>query len=443
MDEFTGTLASLLALLVFFFVRGSGPAAPVTPHSKPPKGSSAGFPEFQRRYLLVYTLAMFSDWVQGPYSFRLYQSYGLSLPEIGLLFSLGYLSSMVMGPVAGGLADRVGRRRMALSFCAIYALSALTKFSTAVLALVCGRLLSGVATSLLFSCFEAWLVREHTRRGFGETRLADTFSKCSQANGLSAIVAGLAATAANEAMGPSAPYLLAIASLAATALCVHRWWPSDCPSNKKEEGKGGDGCEAAQGKLTGGYLSAVAVVAGDLDLLMIGGVQSLFEGAMYTFVFAYTPAMEAGRRGDPLPLGVVFSSMMVCIMLGGALGRRWLGRGVEPANLVPALLAAGAASLAATVVLKGSYWVFLSCCAFEAVVGAYFPVIAVVRSRAIPDSHRAAILTLFRVPLNVFVLVIVATVKDNGPFFIMTFCVVALLVAQIPAAVIMNKRKKK
>lgn len=40
-----------------------------------------------------------------------------------------------------------------------------------------GRLLGGVATSLLFSAFESWLVAEHFSRGFDEKWLGDTFSK--------------------------------------------------------------------------------------------------------------------------------------------------------------------------------------------------------------------------------------------------------------------------
>ena len=41
--------------------------------------------------------------------------------------------------------------------------------------LACGRFLCGIATSLLFSTFEAWMVSEHTARGFDPALLSDTF----------------------------------------------------------------------------------------------------------------------------------------------------------------------------------------------------------------------------------------------------------------------------
>ena len=38
--------------------------------------SSAAFQAFKNNYLLVYSLMMAGDWLQGPYVYALYQSYG-------------------------------------------------------------------------------------------------------------------------------------------------------------------------------------------------------------------------------------------------------------------------------------------------------------------------------------------------------------------------------
>jgi hypothetical protein len=68
---------------------------------------------------------------------------------------------MVFGTFVGSLADKLGRKRMALCFCIVYGASCATKLSPNFAILMVGRLLAGVATSLLFSVFEAWLVSEH------------------------------------------------------------------------------------------------------------------------------------------------------------------------------------------------------------------------------------------------------------------------------------------
>lgn len=72
-----------------------------------------------------------------------------------------------------------------------YTLSCFTKHSPNWNVLMVGRLLGGIATSLLFSAFESWLVAEHFKRGFSESLLGDIFSRAVfLGNGLTAIVAG-------------------------------------------------------------------------------------------------------------------------------------------------------------------------------------------------------------------------------------------------------------
>lgn len=60
-------------------------------------------------------------------------------------------------------------------------------------ALLIGRVLGGMSTSLLFTCFESWMVSEHRKRGFDDELLASTFSLASAGNGIVAILAGFVA----------------------------------------------------------------------------------------------------------------------------------------------------------------------------------------------------------------------------------------------------------
>jgi predicted MFS family arabinose efflux permease len=80
-----------------------------------------------RKYLLVYLLALLSDWLQGPFVYALYEKYGYSQQQIAVLFVAGFGSSMVFGSFVGGMADWGGRRAFVVLFCVIYSLSCLTK----------------------------------------------------------------------------------------------------------------------------------------------------------------------------------------------------------------------------------------------------------------------------------------------------------------------------
>lgn len=121
------------------------------------------FSYFQKTYLIVFMLAMFADWLQGPYVYELYVSYGFSQSEIAELFVGGFAASMVVGTMIGGLAHKIGRKTV----CLLYSITYISACSTKIFqywTLMLGRLLSGISTSLLFSVFESWMVCEHYKQ---------------------------------------------------------------------------------------------------------------------------------------------------------------------------------------------------------------------------------------------------------------------------------------
>ena len=58
--------------------------------SKPNTTKSVTFASFQKLYLVVYTLVMLGDWLQGPYVYALYDSYGYSQHDNAVLFVVGF-----------------------------------------------------------------------------------------------------------------------------------------------------------------------------------------------------------------------------------------------------------------------------------------------------------------------------------------------------------------
>ena len=124
------------------------------------------FMAFRNSYLFVYSLMMAGDWLQGPYVYALYQHYGYSTGDIGKLFIAGFGSSMIFGTVVGSMADKYGRKNAALTYVVTYIASCITKHWSDYGVLMLGRFFGGIATSLLFTAFESWLVAEHFKRGY-------------------------------------------------------------------------------------------------------------------------------------------------------------------------------------------------------------------------------------------------------------------------------------
>ena len=185
-------------------------------------------------------------------------------------------------------------------------------------------------------------------------------------------------------------------------------------------------------KRRGGILESFKIVATRPELLSLGTTNSLYEAALHVFVFIWTPALEKRKDADQtvsgfVPHGVVFSLFMTCKMLGSMTysilssvqrKRPYVNVSVSGDNSNNTSIAqtrkslryvflAAAISFFWTVVFKESYFVALfAFCAFEFGLGVYWPAMAVLRGELVPNNLRASVTSVFRVPLNVLVVML-------------------------------------
>lgn len=362
---------------------------------KPSGEKLAEFRSFQRQYLIVYTIIMGADWLQGTNMYTLYQSYNV---DISALFITGFTSSAIFGTIVGMYVDIWGRKLGCIVYLIIEVVVNVFEHFNNFPLLLAGRVMGGVSTSLLFSAFETWMVSEHRKRGFPEGWLADTFGTASFINGLSAIIAGICAQLVADRLGEIGPFQAAIA-LTVLALFFVVFWEENYGSSD-EEGK-----KKESESSTNAAVAFKAIVS-DRKIFLTGLVNSLFEGSMYSFVFMWVPSMLQALNGRPLPTGLVFSSFMTCMSLGGLLFSPHLLLGLCSAEqLAVGVFLVGAAALAVPVFSTALMPVLLSFIVFETCVGVFFPCLGLLRSKVIPDSIQGSVMNIFRVPLNIFVVI--------------------------------------
>ena len=131
---------------------------------------------FQRNWLLAFALAQLANWMQQPFLFRLYASFGFDHSEVVTLFLVTYASSAVFGTLVGASADRFGRKRGCLLYVALFVLSTLAKCNTPTWGrLAVCHIVDGVALSLLYTSFESWMVSENFVSCFPQNYLHRTF----------------------------------------------------------------------------------------------------------------------------------------------------------------------------------------------------------------------------------------------------------------------------
>ena len=351
---------------------------------------SLQFSKFQIQYLIVYSLAYFSDWIKGPYVYILYESYGLSESEIAYLFIIGFGSSAISGPFVGSLADMFGPKKLCLAYFIIYIASALTKHIQDFNWLLIGRILGGIGTSLLTTTFESWMVTEHKRRSFDIGLLDDTFVKSSICNSFSAILAGLLAQLVSNMYGYVAPFVFAILPLTLGFILCWKWWSNIqvISTEKKQHGF---------------YESLNAI---NKNLWILGFTQSIFLGTMYTFVFLWTPALE----GKDTPFGLIFSIFMVMISIGSSVSKKIK---IEKENLPYVILGISSfCFFCMAYYIEQKHILFSAFILFECICGLMFPTYGYLRANYIPNEHRTTIMNIYRVPLNVFVMIILLNKKN-------------------------------
>ncbi|KAJ8265678.1 hypothetical protein COCON_G00147770 [Conger conger] len=376
--------------------------------------ANPAFRSFQTLFLRGYLPALCADWLQGPYLYKLYRHYNFLESQIAILYVCGLGSCALFAPVAAWLPQALGRRGACLLFCVAYSACCFTKLSRDYFTLILGRVLGGLSTSLLSTAFEAWYLQRHLgARDFPREWIPATFARAGGWNHGLAVGAGLAANLLAEwaGLGPVAPFLLAVPFLAGCGWVVLWEWGREEAEGEAEQGgpllgapstlPPGPG-PSTRARLWRSALDGLRCLLADRRVVLLGVVQALFESVLYIFVFLWTPVLDP--HGPPL--GLVFSCLMAASMAGSSLYRLATSpRGrLQPLPLLCAAVLLVAVALGVLTVSTAPgrprpLRSFLAFLLLELGCGLYFPAVAFLQSRVVPEDRRGAVLAWLRLPL--------------------------------------------
>jgi MFS family permease len=405
----------------------------------------AGFRRFQLAYLSVWSICVCADWLQGPFVYALYEAYGFTRSEIAELFVAGFGASLVFGCLVGSVADRFGRKKTCVAYCIFYILSCMTKHFNNYSILMVGRITGGIATSMLFSCFECWLVAEHCQRfKFSQGLLSYMFGMMFTAMYCVAIFAGLAAQYVADSFtfhpiskgsvfyvgGYCGPFDMSIACLLGGMALILGLWKENYGDGDSE---GDDSSMLEKLKDCGNLLRT------DRNMLLLCVIVACFEGSMFAFVFNWTPALSS--KTTPLPHGVVFSLFMMACMMGASVATI-VGDALKPSiRLIAAFLLGfmcfGVSAYAGEAGIL--YVTFAAFLVFEFCVGLYFPSVGIVKSDCVPEHIRGTMYNVYRVPLNAVVVGLLLTDFSMTKVFMMCGALMSIALIAIMSMKLNNK----
>eukprot|EP00241_Pyramimonas_parkeae_P016194 CAMPEP_0114276252 /NCGR_PEP_ID=MMETSP0059-20121206/138_1 /TAXON_ID=36894 /ORGANISM="Pyramimonas parkeae, Strain CCMP726" /LENGTH=517 /DNA_ID=CAMNT_0001396239 /DNA_START=93 /DNA_END=1645 /DNA_ORIENTATION=- len=358
---------------------------------------SASYASLRWRYLGVYLPGVFGDWIQGAYLYALYRAYQLDMADIGYLFMIGYSTSAVLGTYVAAMGDRYGHRLCVGIYGVLYSLSCLTMHYGNFWVLLIGRVLGGVAYSLLYSSFEAWAVAEATRCGKREA-LPQLFASATFANAVSAVAAGatpggvgaMKTSSLGVENGFTLPFDTAIPALLLCSVGARVLW---------REHRGGVYGGDTRGSLAVGSIrQAYDTILAATGLRSVMAMIALYESALYVFVFLWTPVLEARAevqgRASPsseIPHGLIFSLFMCCKMAGSQVFVLVLGERLHAARILSGVFGLSVMCFAVPMVTSSYVATLVAFCVYEFGLGLYWPAIAILRANMVPDDIRSSV----------------------------------------------------
>jgi hypothetical protein len=195
-------------------------------------------------------------------------------------------------------------------------------------------------------------------------------------------------------------------------------------ARESSRAEGGAAAKEEQSTLDS-LLTSLRRLRRDPVLLHIGLLSSMYEATLYAFVFLWTPALEARARAaathggaEPVEIahGKIFSLLMLCKAVGSRIfaaglvhHTRTSGPGASQRAFALGALkltfAISAGCFALPVVSQRYDVTLAGFCAFELMLGFYWPAIAMLRAEFVVEG-RSSMMSIFRVMLNVLVILL-------------------------------------
>lgn len=376
-----------------------------------------------------FTIIMCAFLYSGPYLYRFYHYYGYVETQVAIIYVCGIISSAIFFPAKDFIADKLGHRKTAIFFCILYSISCSMTLINNYGVLLIGRCLAGLTNTILFSTVETWYAHEHLDNyDFPEEWLPITFSHVAFGSSLAAVVAGVLADvfARWVSLGPVAPFVLAVPVFLCSAVMIAFVWSENF----------GTTTPVSYSRLSKSCSEGLKTIAQNIDLFLIGTIQSVFESVLFVFVFIWTPALDVFHD---IPLGIAFASFMVCFMLGNIVCDYLIARvGFTMTRLLVVISASSSAvffvaAYFAQYKMANMYRLKMLICLqlVELICGFYFPIMRVLRQKVLPEEHRLSITNWFRVPLTVISSLALLFLHDasGGVPEIFVFCAIMMLLA--------------
>ena len=363
--------------------------------------------KLKTRYLLAYLLARAAMWAKAPYIYTLFMSvHKFSFVEIGRLYLVDAVSALIFGPITGQLADKYGRKK----FCRFYNYSVLINIILRLLGdrltAYLAQIVTGFGSGLINTTFEAWVVSESDREFMGYGKEAERFRrklfvKANLYDEIISILILIICAVIYSYLGIYAPFVISFTFSLLSLLVIAKNWKENALSKS----------ETIMAQMKGALREFKKG-----EVLGIGLIEGIVMACLNMFLFSWTPILKQSTSGGMNP-GFIFTSMVLTMIVGTKICKL----------LIVYLYCDYFISITGCLFFQGIFLILtyykdsflerlIFLCAFDGLIGFYNPVNSVLKSKILVEKYRALLMNLFRVPLNIYVIIVLLTIRYINSF---------------------------
>ena len=153
------------------------------------------------------------------------------------------------------------------------------------------------------------------------------------------------------------------------------------------------------------------------EVLSMGIIESLFQAVLNIYLFAWTPILQNSTDIKNINVGFIFTCFIFAMILGTKLFEIfiiYLKAGYYTSmsivlfiELVIFFMISYIDSFLVRLILLA---------AINGISGFLFPLNSVIKSRILVEEYRATLMSIFRIPLNLYVIIVLICLRYMNPF---------------------------
>ena len=365
------------------------------------------------RYLVAFVVTRSAMWVKAPYLYTLFMTvHKFSMAEIGILYLVDAVAALIFGPLTGQLADKYGRKM----FCHFYNISIIVNLllrmqGSRVLAYI-AQVVTGFGAGLICTTFEAWVVcqsekifitKEYEFRPECERFRKRLFKNANVLDAAVSIISSGICAIIYSYFGIYAPFWISIFLSALAFILIQFLWEENKPlANSKIS--------------TWQQLNTAFEELKKVDVLCIGLIEGIALAVLNIYLFSWTPILKQSTPGG-MNVGFIFTCMVLTMIIGTKSYEVLIVYGNFDYYLsITGVLLIQGILLFITYYHESFFARLIYLSLFNGMTGFYNPLNSIIKSNILVEEYRALLMNLFRIPLNIYVIIVLLTLRYMNPF---------------------------